>query len=73
MTSETQLDGAGLPGQASSAEEAKEGQHNEDNDDDPKPGHVILSVRSLPIYSPAGSSLFYSPAARLCNAGGRES
>jgi hypothetical protein len=37
-----------LPREASPAKEANNGQHNEDDDDDPKPGHVILSVGSRP-------------------------
>jgi hypothetical protein len=35
--------GVRLPGEASPANEAKEGQHNNDDDDDPEPGHVALS------------------------------
>ena len=43
MTSETKLGRARLPREASPAKVAKDGQHNKDDDDDPKPGHVILS------------------------------
>jgi hypothetical protein len=46
MTSETKLGRARLPREASPAKVAKDGQHNKDDDDDPKPGHVILSSGS---------------------------
>lgn len=42
-------DGLRLPSEASPAEVAKDGQHDNDDDDDPKPArHVILSFRSRP-------------------------
>jgi hypothetical protein len=44
MTSETKLGRARLPREASPAKVAKDGQHNKDDDDDPKPGHVIPSL-----------------------------
>jgi hypothetical protein len=45
MTSETNVDGTRLPPrEASPAKVAKEGQQDKDDDDDPKPGHAILSL-----------------------------
>jgi hypothetical protein len=45
MTSETNVDGAQLPPrEASPAKVAKDGQHSKDDDDDPQPGHAILSL-----------------------------
>ena len=42
---ETKVDGARLPREASPTEIAKDGQHNNDDENDPKPGrHVILSL-----------------------------
>lgn len=50
MTGETKRDGARLPREASPAKVAKDGQHNNDDDDDPKPGwHREPFVRSMPI------------------------
>lgn len=50
-TSETKLDGARLPREASPAKEAKDGQHNNNDDNDPKPGrHVILSLGACRLY-----------------------
>ncbi len=49
--------GVRLSGEASPTKEAKDDQHNNDNDDDPKNRHVILSVRSVPTLFPVGSSL----------------
>lgn len=42
--SETKPDGSRLPRHASAAKEAKDGQHNYDDDDDPDQAHVILSL-----------------------------
>jgi hypothetical protein len=48
-TSETKSAGARLPGEASPAKVAKDGQRNNDDDDDPKPGrHMILSLGDMP-------------------------
>ena len=44
-------DGARLPREASPTEVAKDGQHNNDDENDPKPGrHVILSLGGRRLY-----------------------
>jgi len=48
MTSETKLGRARLPRKASPAKEAKDGQHNKDDDDDPNPTHCVPFGRSAP-------------------------
>ena len=53
--------GVRLPGEASPAEEAKNEQHNDNDDDDPKNRHVIPSL---------GGFRHYSPSACLCNVRG---
>ena len=54
--------GVRLPGEASPAKVAKDDQHKNDDEDDPKNRHVILSL---------GAGRFYSPSARpLLFAGG---
>ena len=45
------LAGARLPREASPAKVAKQGQHNNDDNDDPKPArHVILSLGARQLY-----------------------
>jgi len=39
-----------LPGEASPAKEAQDGQHKNDDDDDPKNRHVILSLGACRLY-----------------------
>jgi hypothetical protein len=48
---------SGLPGEAPSAEVAKDSQHNNDDDDDPKPGrHMILSSGVCRVYARSGQA-----------------
>jgi hypothetical protein len=57
--SETKLDEARLPSEASPAKVAKDGQHNNHDDDDPKPArHVVLSL---------GAGRLYGDPTRICN------
>lgn len=57
--SEPKLNEARLPSEASPAKVAKDGQHDNDDDDDPKPArHVILSL---------GAGRLYGDPTRFCN------
>jgi hypothetical protein len=52
--------GVRLPGEASPAKVAKENQHKNDDDDDPKNRHVILSLGAWRLYSPSARPLLFA-------------